>query len=718
MKNARIKNMEAMVDKWLDDLAGEAEFNSGVSVGALLGMSVGRVIKAELSAKDESLPLDGNFRDIQDQYRNDTLHIRDWLVGAVLRRDRWLDRLNPDGVPLKLAKSGRFEQIVDEANKAMRKLNSRGVGVAVTSDMVHEFGNGYVMVQLKTSAELEVESSMMQHCVGLGAYHGAVESDRTRIYSLRDSHGKAHVTIEVDVSGLSVEQVKGKQNRLPRIDYFEMVVDWLNTQNYEFGCDDLPPGFAVDNKGKLVNVTKLKDGDEFDGDLTIRVEDVTVPYLPRNLTVTGFLHISKPGLVAASALKLELPEGLVVQGDFSLTGVHVVQEKEFPGRAVYLDHCVIEKLPARIAQTTTITLSKLIGDFSEGIIFERLLVLSSSSLRQGRLLDRSTFLNNLNLDGDSATMIPDGLRVAGDLKITKASCVFFDGSVDVGGSMVVSDSRIEGDPSRLHVGRTLHVHRSKMRMLPDDTVIGTDLILSSVSDIRTLPRSVQVGRGIRIDDAQIVSLEGRKEFNGELCLHRTAVKELAAGTVVRGMLKVSNLPMERLPSDLVVQEDLCIGPCPIKRIPSSAKIGNNLILRGSTVVAVPEGYNIPGDLDITGIGSFRIPPGVTIGRNLIANGAGIEELPHELSVHSIFAAGSSLQSLPRRLSIEGDLDVRSSRIDRVPATLSVGGSADFRKTAIQTIPASVYIGGELSVDDNVIVDRLIASQPTHVPRFG
>ena len=46
-------------------------------------------------------------------------HIRDWLVGAVIRHDPWLDRLNPDGVPLKLAKFGRFEQIVDEIEYTM-----------------------------------------------------------------------------------------------------------------------------------------------------------------------------------------------------------------------------------------------------------------------------------------------------------------------------------------------------------------------------------------------------------------------------------------------------------------------------------------------------------------------------------------------------------------------------------------------------------------------
>lgn len=325
-KSEQQKRLEASLDRLLDDLANDARDMAGVSIRDLLEMSVGRVLKARIASGQRVRGSDAV---------SDMRHIRDWLVGAVLRHDPWLDRLNPDGVPLKLAKFGRLEQIVDEANKAMRKLNTRGTARDIASEIVHDFGNGYVMVQLKTSAELEAESVMMQHCVGQGAYHGAVEADTTRIFSLRDSHGKAHVTIEVDVRELSVEQVKGKQNRIPRADYFEMVAEWLNTKDYEFDCDDHPPGFAVDNNGKLVDIAKLKDGDEFDGDLKIDLSAGTVPSLPRNLIVTGSLSVRVPNILPGAA-KFELPKGLVLAGDLTLNGVHVEQAEEFPGRALYL----------------------------------------------------------------------------------------------------------------------------------------------------------------------------------------------------------------------------------------------------------------------------------------------------------------------------------------------------------------------------------------------
>jgi hypothetical protein len=594
MTNTDIKKLEAIVDEWLAKLASNTEADTGTSIGALLSMSVGRVIKAELTKIGEEV---NEYRwrlHIEEKYRNNTHHIKDWLVGAVLRNEPWLDRVNPEGVPLKLAKSGRFDQIVNEANKAMRRLNSRGTDVAIESNVVHEFGNGYVIVQLKTPAELQAESSMMQHCVGHGAYHGAVEADTTRIFSLRDRYGKAHATIEVNVRNLTVEQVKGKQNDIPRTDYFEMVAEWLNLGSYEFDCGDYPPGFAIDNNRKIVNVSKLKDGGEFDGDLIIELSDGTTPSLPRDLIVTGSLSVRAPNINTGYA-KFKFPKGLVVCKDLFLRGLRIDQEEPFPGRALYLDWCAIERMPPYVEQTTTIKNSRVVGAFVKGVVFERLVAISQL-LKMSRLLKHATFMNNLNLD--YASEIPDGLKVAGDLKITRSSAVFFDGSVEVGQSLVINDSRIEGDPNRLRIGTTLHVHRSKMRMLPNDTVIGTDLVLSSVEDFRELPKAVQVGGSIRIDDTEICSLDGRQEFN-ELTLNRTQVSELPQGMVVRGDLTITNTPIMALPDDLVVQDgNLDVRNTRIDSVPATLSVTGNADFRGTLINSIPASTYIGGEISM------------------------------------------------------------------------------------------------------------------------
>jgi hypothetical protein len=712
MMKAQRDRLEAIVGKWLGDLADEAQARAGVSVRDLLMMSVGRVVIAEVQASGDMVS-DG---DIIHQYERDTIHIRDWLVGAVIRQDAWLGRVNQDGVPLKLAKSGRFSQIVDEANKAMRKLNSRGVATSADSEVVHEFANGYTIVRLDTSAELEAESSMMQHCVGQGAYHGAVEAGAIGILSLRDPANKAHVTIEIDLGSGRVVQVKGKQNDIPRSDYFALVPEWLNTQDFEFNCDDHPVGYAVDRAGKLVNIADLSAGSVFDGDLKVDLRDNgPLPALPDNLTVRGSFRA-----YAERGKRLSLPKGLSVGGDLMLNGFDIDAD-ELPGAAIYLEQCSIRKLPRRVLQTTTIKHSAFTKEFEQGgrVFFERLACLSDCEASE-TAFGRMRFLHNLNIDNAKVTLRA-GIETAGDLHVTRSN-IWIEGTVIVGGNLVFNQSTVRwgstADKNKLAVAKSFHAHRSTMHALPDHMSVGGELRLSTIEGLTVLPGTAVVGGRISIDDTMIKSLDGRREFNGGLHLLRTNVEELEAGTFVKGSLKISNGPLSRLPHALVVEGDLLVSGSPLKRIPNDARIGGDIVLKGSFVVAIPEGFNVRGNLDISGVGSFLIPRRVTIDGALLAAGSGLEQLPSDLSVRSIIAPSSRLARLPRGLNIEGDLDVRGTGVRSVPDGMVVGGYADFRKTAIQLVPASVFVGGELRVEDHVTIDIPVFEQRGSYPRFG
>lgn len=713
MNERRNSPWDRVVDAWIKVQANDVAVSQRPVIEGLLNVSVGRVLKAEFAGTDGgvSRPDARRIQYLSETYGNDVEHICDWLVGAVLRDDPWLARLNSDGVPLKLAKAGRLRQIVDEANKAMRRLNSRGVKGNSGGETVHEFENGYSIVRLTTTGQLEDESAMMQHCVGQGAYHQRVMDETTAIFSLRDPAGKAHATIEIDLKNGSVEQVKGKQNVIPRMDYFSLVATWLNTQKYKYDCDDLPIGYAADSVGKLVNLATLPDGAVFDGELSFDIsDDGAMPPLPENLTVKGDLRIC-----GTKSVRLRLPKGLTVEGNYSISGIRITQEGPFPGSAVYLNSCTIEALPSLISQSITITISDFVEEFSQGTIFEQLVCLSATRISE-QALGMMQFCGNLHIDNAICLSIPDGFNVRGDLKITR-STVFFQGAVEVGKSMVLNDSPVEGTPLQLSVGSSFHAHRSKILMLPDDTTIGGDLTLTSVKLMSTLPGSARIGGKITIDDAPIQSLEGRKLFHGDLSLYRTEVDTLEPGTIIMGSLRVGHLPMQRLPVDLSVQDDLTIGPCQIKRIPRSTRIGGNLDLTGSYVDAVPENFQLPGNLDISDLGWFRIPPGVRIGGSLFATRTGIEELPSGLEVNAIHASGSRLVRLPRQLAVDGHLDVSDTLISMVPEDLWVGGRASFTNTPIREVPASVFVGEELRVDDGVIIHAYTPEQERSL-RFG
>lgn len=92
-------------------------------------------------------------------------------------------------------------------------------------------------------AEMAFESYVMRHCLGQFAdrraltggygerYAEAVEERRMRVFSFRDGQGQPHITISLIVQAdgtLTVEQVKGKQNRPPVERYYAELLQCLN----------------------------------------------------------------------------------------------------------------------------------------------------------------------------------------------------------------------------------------------------------------------------------------------------------------------------------------------------------------------------------------------------------------------------------------------------------------------------------------------------------
>ncbi|NUA27234.1 hypothetical protein FCJ59_10545 [Cupriavidus basilensis] len=105
-------------------------------------------------------------------------------------------------------------------------------------------------------AEMAFESYVMRHCLGqffdrraLSGGYGeryaeAVAQQRLRLLSFRDGNGQPHITISVHVlanGALTVDQVKGKQNRPPIARYVEDVLACLNA----LGTDEETPDDCI-----------------------------------------------------------------------------------------------------------------------------------------------------------------------------------------------------------------------------------------------------------------------------------------------------------------------------------------------------------------------------------------------------------------------------------------------------------------------------------------
>lgn len=124
------------------------------------------------------------------------------------------------------------------------------------------------------SGQLAREGNQMGHCVG--GYCEGVASGESKIFSLRDSKGRSHVTVEVrpdrtgDVPAFKkiqaddILQIKGKQNRAPNKEYLPYVQDFVKSGKWG-------------EVGDLENTGLVKRGDKYMTKEEYLIEDRKVP---------------------------------------------------------------------------------------------------------------------------------------------------------------------------------------------------------------------------------------------------------------------------------------------------------------------------------------------------------------------------------------------------------------------------------------------------------
>ena len=100
---------------------------------------------------------------------------------------------------------------------------------------IMDLPNGMKAYQLITSQALDFEGKYMGRCIGQGSYDRGVSDGSIKIYSIRDSNGEPHATLEV--RGQDVYQCKGKGNRTPVQRYIPAVQGFVEAQELEIKHD-------------------------------------------------------------------------------------------------------------------------------------------------------------------------------------------------------------------------------------------------------------------------------------------------------------------------------------------------------------------------------------------------------------------------------------------------------------------------------------------------
>lgn len=319
-------------------------------LGTLLALCVGRLM---LNVTRGGLDWSSIYRD------DDVGHVADWLKAAVVNDADWLGNVDEHGRPRKLLKFGTMESLLKEVDKAMRieAQKLRGVKLSDGDELLYaELSDGLYLVRLLTPAALDHESGEMQHCIGNGGYDDLVDDGDHLFLSLRDRHGKAHATLEIEDG--AVIQLQGKQNKLPVQKYIDALVPFMRANRFEVNFPARLLGYVVDVNANWYSLDDLPGGLRVSGDLDVSVTGITA--LPEGLRVGGSLYIGKTGITTlpegltvgrhlySSHTRLtELRRGLRVGGSLfvSHTGLTALPDDLSVGGDLYIANTLIEELP-------------------------------------------------------------------------------------------------------------------------------------------------------------------------------------------------------------------------------------------------------------------------------------------------------------------------------------------------------------------------------------
>jgi Leucine-rich repeat (LRR) protein len=621
-------------------------------VAELLEMSVHRVLLSAGRGGSLSLP------DV-----NDARHVADWLRAAVARDEAWLKNLDALGRPKKLMKFSRFEDILKEADKAMRSSIARD-GVASNQDgqsLFEELENGFRIVRLLSSQALKRESSRMGHCVGNGGYDYVLTSQDEMILSLRDKHDKPHATLHV--SPTMILQLRGKQNKRPLPKYMRLMVPLtkrLRPTDIEFGA----LGFLVDTQGVRHDLGNLPEGVDVDGGLVLN--GTTIATLPAGMTVRGHLDLT------GSSLK-RLPSGLTVFGNlvFGDDQLGVVDIDELPSdlvvrRKLDIHRSRIRSLPQGIRVGSIDARQSRLRELPDGLHIDGWADFSYTKLT--KLPRMMSVADTLDVGHTKITEIPADLSCRG-IVFRDTDIAEIPAGVVRGGPVDCSGTKVRSLPSNLKVVGHLCIERTAISSLPDD-VSEINYLFASGSRLIELPEGLGKLDSLDISRTAIERLPSQLRVTGNFFARDSKISALPDGmtvfhldlagcsltlpeNLVCGSLDISRSTITSLPNNLVVKETLNAQVSALSNIGANVKIGGNFLAYGSALQHLPFdlelGENHPTRnlvLDISKTAVVTLPewPNAVFGRVNISE-TSINTIPSGWTIGSLDARWSSLETI-------------------------------------------------------------------------
>jgi hypothetical protein len=420
----------------------------------LLMCSVGRILAKERRRNGGDEVSEPSGRSIR--------HIVDWMRAATIRDAPWLANLDGKGRPKKLLKYPSVDALVAEVDRDTLREAARNGALsdgAVGTEPYMDLGDGWWLVRLRTAQALDHESSIMQHCIGHGAYDAELTDPTKFFLSMRDPAGKPHVTIAL-ASGV-IEQVSGKQNASPKPQYVKRLAAFFQA-NGELSYLDGTNGVAADIHGCVHALADLPEVLEVSGSLWLDDDTPNAEFrLPRVIKAGGYVSINEDVFKG----KLERVEARSLE----MSGTKVWAGCEFKIRdTLNLRGSVVESLPDNLVLEGNLDLAGAkIRDLPKG-------------LKVGGLLD---------LEVTSVQSLPDDIEVS-SLKIMGTEIKSL-GGIRKLDRLLASESKLRSIPADLEVEDIMDISESDVISIPEGFKINGQLTATGCKRTIILPRRLE-----------------------------------------------------------------------------------------------------------------------------------------------------------------------------------------------------------------------------------
>jgi hypothetical protein len=308
------------------------------------------------------------------------------------------------------------------------------------------------------------------------------------------------------------------------------------------------------------------------------------------------------------------------------------------------------------------------------------------------------FVVDIRGDWHKLDCLPDGLHVAGDLRIVRRCIERLPDNLRVDGSLNLYGTPIKALPANLHVGGDVMLTRTMISELPDGFTVRDHLSVAE-TPMRRLPSNLKVPGWLRIDQTEIEEIPSDARLGGPISAGRSGLKVIPENMTVKGRLDLECSKITALPNGLRVKGNLNIAQTEITELPADLVVTGELNVSDTKIVKIPHSVRAT---DVRAYYSHlkTLPPRMKV-RNLELVGSQIEEIPPGIVIGgSLKLAKTKVERLPDNLTVPGYLGISMTDINSLPQSLAVGETLELNDR-IASLPADLVVRGSLVLNEHI-----------------